>query len=195
MSRLTSNSMRTCERSSSLSDSILRMPSMPATESSMTCVIFVSMIGRGCAAVSRRHRDDRPIDVGIFAGRQAIEGHQAEDDQQQADDDSEDRTTHRHFGDTHDATSSRFGIWSEALWRSAWALPDRGPSLPSCKFCVPSTTTRSRSCSPATISTSPGRRRPSVTSRRCAIRRSRRRTHKSCPVRERSPLRAPSASA
>ena len=43
-SRLTSNSMRTCERSSSLSDSILRMPSMPATESSMICVILVSMI-------------------------------------------------------------------------------------------------------------------------------------------------------
>jgi hypothetical protein len=35
--------MRTDERSSSLSDSILRMPSIPAIESSMICVILVSM--------------------------------------------------------------------------------------------------------------------------------------------------------
>ena len=44
-SRLTSNSIRTWERSSSLSDSTLMMPSMPEIESSMGCEILVSITG------------------------------------------------------------------------------------------------------------------------------------------------------
>ena len=95
---------------------------------------------------------------GIFADRQALQRHQAEDDQQQADDGREDRPADRQLGDAH-VRNSASAVWPASARCSRTALPSR-------TFCVPSTTTRSCSFRPATISTSPGRRLPSFTSRR-----------------------------
>ena len=162
-SRLTSNSMRTCERSSSLSDSILRMPSMPATESSMICVILVSMI----AADAPRYA------VVIETVGRSMSGYSRTD---------------RRWSDTRPKiTSSRLMTVaktgrrtesSEIRMPSARAAGARSlrTTLPSRTFCVPSTTTRSCSRTPSTISTSPGRRlpvAPRAARRRCRARRTR----------------------
>src|SRR5262249_48765505 len=54
-------------------------------------------------------RDDGASDVRVLAHRDALETHQPEDDQHQADDGREDRTADRDLGDTHGATSGRRG--------------------------------------------------------------------------------------
>ena len=130
---------------------------MPATESSMTCVIFVSMmaadapryavvietVGRSMSGYSRtdsRCSDTMPKMTSSMLKTVAKTGRRTE------------------------SSEIRMRQLEPASVLAAGELSCT--SLPSRTFCVPSTTTRSCSVTPLTISTKPGRRLPVVTSRR-----------------------------
>ncbi len=92
------------------------------------------------AAIRRRDRDGRAVDVGILADGQPLQRHQAEDHQQHAEHGREDRPPDGQLRDPHSVSSAPGGGLSCT-------------TLPSRTFCVPSTTTRSCSATPSTIST------------------------------------------
>ena len=71
-------------------DSIVSMPSMPASEPSSTCVTCALDDLGGGARIVGRNRNLRLVDIGIFPDGQPAEGHQPDQHQDQAEDRRED---------------------------------------------------------------------------------------------------------
>src|SRR5690606_10634636 len=111
---------------------------------------------RGSAAVGNLHRNDRRGDVRVLAHRHLLERPQAEQRPQQADDDREDRALDGDAGNDHELALCTLDS-------------TRRIAMPCRSDCVPSTTISSPGSSPPVISTEPGMRTPSTTSRWMAV--------------------------
>ena len=133
---------------------ILVMPSMPG-DAILDHLRDLGLddVGGG-AEIFGLDRHDGRFDIGQLADRQPRGGEQAEDDEQQADDGREDRSSDRELGQPH------VGAPSAAFDAPPPASPGTVTGAPSRSFCVPSVTTCSPTARPATICTSPTRRSP-----------------------------------
>jgi len=107
------------------------------------------------AAVGGVNPDDRRVHIGVLAQRQLGEGHDAKHHQQGAGDNRQGGALDGQVGEEHGQDAPL----SAAICTT----------VPARIFWVPSTTTCSPASRPATISTSPGRRLPSVTVRRSTL--------------------------
>ena len=122
------------------------MPSMPAIEPSRICVTCVSTIARRCAGIGRRDRDDRLVDVGILAHRQALERDHAEQHEHQAEHGREDRPADAELEKTHQLLPrslrpGEFRVTPAGGCAGAGAAGTTSTAAPSRSFCWPADTT------------------------------------------------------
>ena len=104
----------------------------------------------GGAGIVGLHRDLRLVDVGIFTHREAREGHEAGEQQHQAQHGGENRASDAEFGETH----RRY---------SAAAVETTSTLAPLDSCALPAVTTVSPALRPSTTSTLPSMRLPSFT--------------------------------